>query len=489
VANDAGEKFVVTGIDDDGWIGKSAEFKAPAFDSFKVLKLDLEMPGWAPIASNGLKASVDGARSSSVAVPRQTFESVYVPLPPGAQRLVHLDASTVFPIPGDGRQRSFAIKNISFENLTQTDLLARGWHKSGYLFGHLRGGHGRLGGPALSLHFPPTGRFNEAIVEVVRFPSKRGLPAHRHGQRGPATSRTLGLERTERIRIPLSVLRDTSVELSADRELPARGPGHALALLPRREHRLRLSFGQDPPAMLLSLVVPVYREEKNIPEFLRRIGPILGAITQDYEIIFAMDPSPDRTEEVILEERAGTADQAPQVLAPVRPADGEPGRDAVLLGRRRDRHGRRHAGPARARGPDGRQVAGGLRCRPSAADPPDGRALDQAPGGGDRLQGHQQDRRREDPAEHGRLPAHVAPGRERGREAAESHGFLRGMVAVVGFKQCLLPFERPARFSGETNYNRFFGSLRIGFNGIFCFSTYALTLSTQLGFLIAGASF
>jgi dolichol-phosphate mannosyltransferase len=71
----------------------------------------------------------------------------------------------------------------------------------------------------------------------------------------------------------------------------------------------------------------------------------------------------------------------------------------------------------------------------------------------------------------------------------ESHGFLRGMVAVVGFKQALIPFDRPARFTGETNYNRFFGSLRIGFNGIFCFSTYALTLSTQLGFVIAGASF
>ena len=56
--------------------------------------------------------------------------------------------------------------------------------------------------------------------------------------------------------------------------------------------------------MLLSLVVPVYREEKNIPEFIRRIGPILGAITEDYEIIFAMDPSPDRTEDVVLEERA-----------------------------------------------------------------------------------------------------------------------------------------------------------------------------------------
>ena len=55
--------------------------------------------------------------------------------------------------------------------------------------------------------------------------------------------------------------------------------------------------------MLLSIVVPVFREEKNIPEFLRRIRPILGEITQDYEIIFSMDPSPDRTEEVVLEER------------------------------------------------------------------------------------------------------------------------------------------------------------------------------------------
>jgi dolichol-phosphate mannosyltransferase len=71
----------------------------------------------------------------------------------------------------------------------------------------------------------------------------------------------------------------------------------------------------------------------------------------------------------------------------------------------------------------------------------------------------------------------------------ESHGFLRGMVAIVGFKQCLIPFERPARFAGDTNYNRFFGSLRIGFNGIFVFSTYALTLSTQMGFAIAGISF
>src|SRR5438067_269142 len=55
--------------------------------------------------------------------------------------------------------------------------------------------------------------------------------------------------------------------------------------------------------MDLSVVVPVYKEEKNVPEFIRRVVPILESITQDYEIIFSLDPSPDRTEQVILEER------------------------------------------------------------------------------------------------------------------------------------------------------------------------------------------
>jgi polyisoprenyl-phosphate glycosyltransferase len=71
----------------------------------------------------------------------------------------------------------------------------------------------------------------------------------------------------------------------------------------------------------------------------------------------------------------------------------------------------------------------------------------------------------------------------------ECHGFFRGMVAIVGFRQAAILFDRPPRFSGKGNYNRFLGSLRIGFNGLFCFSNYALTLSTQAGFLIALCSF
>src|SRR5215216_204022 len=57
-------------------------------------------------------------------------------------------------------------------------------------------------------------------------------------------------------------------------------------------------------SVLLSLVVPVFKEEKNVPEFLRQVQPILANITSDYEIIFSLDPSPDRTEDVILAHRA-----------------------------------------------------------------------------------------------------------------------------------------------------------------------------------------
>ena len=223
VANSSGEHFAVTGIDDDGWIAQSAEFRAPAFEGFKVLKLDVEMPGWAPIPSNDLRISVDGRTVQAESVPRQTFASIYVPLPPGAQRLVHLDASSIFPLPHETRQRSFALKNISFENLSPTDLFARGWHKSGYLFGIHGADTDGWVDRRLELRFPATQQFREAIVEVVRFPSKEDLrlDVSTNGRR--ALPRTLGLERTETIRIPLGP-GETTATLSAERTFPLGAP-------------------------------------------------------------------------------------------------------------------------------------------------------------------------------------------------------------------------------------------------------------------------
>jgi dolichol-phosphate mannosyltransferase len=71
----------------------------------------------------------------------------------------------------------------------------------------------------------------------------------------------------------------------------------------------------------------------------------------------------------------------------------------------------------------------------------------------------------------------------------ESHGFLRGLVALVGFKQTAIVFQRTQRFAGQGNYNRFLGSMKIGLNGVVCFSSYLLTLSSMLGFATAGISF
>ncbi|HUJ76539.1 MAG TPA: glycosyltransferase, partial [bacterium] len=52
----------------------------------------------------------------------------------------------------------------------------------------------------------------------------------------------------------------------------------------------------------ISAVVPVYREEQNIRPFLQRLEPALAACSEDYEIIFCLDPSPDQTEQIIRDE-------------------------------------------------------------------------------------------------------------------------------------------------------------------------------------------
>ncbi len=242
--------------------------------------------------------------------------------------------------------------------------------------------------------------------------------------------------------------------------------------------------------MMISIVVPVYKEEKNIPEFLSRAVSILEKINNQFEIIFAMDPSPDRTEEVILEWRSKDerikllrfsrrfgqpmatlgglhfsrgdavivmdADlQDPPELIPEMVARWRAGFD-VVYAQRRNREGETWLKRI--------VVGAGYRLINKIAD------VSIPPNTGDfRLMSR-------------RVVDEL-------KTMKESHGFLRGMVAFVGFRQASVLFDRPPRFEGSGNYNRFLGSLRIGFNGIFCFSNYALTLSSQLGFLVAGSAF
>ena len=242
--------------------------------------------------------------------------------------------------------------------------------------------------------------------------------------------------------------------------------------------------------MLLSVVVPVYKEEKNIPEFLRRLRPILGAVTEDYEIIFSLDPSPDRTEDVILEHRAADPrirllkfsrrfGQPMATLAGLQYSSG----DAVIVMDVDLQDPPELVGQMVAKWREGFDVVLPQR-RERTGEPWIKKAV--------AATGYKVINKIADV----RIPPNTGDFRLMSRRVVtevvklkESHGFLRGMVAVVGFRQAIIPFDRPARFAGETNYNRFLGSLRIGFNGIFCFSTYALTLSTWLGFAVSGFSF
>jgi len=243
-------------------------------------------------------------------------------------------------------------------------------------------------------------------------------------------------------------------------------------------------------SVLLSIVVPVYREEHSLQEFLHRIRPVLSETTENYEIIFAVDPSPDRTEEVISE--AHTADSRVKSLIFSRRV-GQP--MATLAGMHYSR---------------GDAV---LVMDVDLQDPPElvSTMVAKWREGYDVVLPQRRQRTGEswikkltaavgykviDRIADVRIPPNTGDFRLMSRRVVdevvrlkESHGFLRGMVAIVGFKQCLIPFDRPPRFQGQTNYNRFVGSLRIGFNGIFCFSTYALQLSTIMGFVIAGFSF
>ena len=71
----------------------------------------------------------------------------------------------------------------------------------------------------------------------------------------------------------------------------------------------------------------------------------------------------------------------------------------------------------------------------------------------------------------------------------ESHGFLRGLVGLVGFRQTGVLYDRDPRAAGKSKYNKFLGSLGIGLNGVIGFSRYPLQVSSLLGVVLAGLAF
>ena len=70
------------------------------------------------------------------------------------------------------------------------------------------------------------------------------------------------------------------------------------------------------------------------------------------------------------------------------------------------------------------------------------------------------------------------------RELRETHRFVRGMVAWVGFKQTEVLYDRPGRFAGETKYP-LRKMVAFAIDGITSFSVLPLRFATYLGMVIS----
>ncbi len=237
---------------------------------------------------------------------------------------------------------------------------------------------------------------------------------------------------------------------------------------------------------LLSVIVPVFNEQDNIPVFLDRIIPILKKCNCDYEIIFSMDPSTDGTEQLVLDLRKKNS-------------------KIKLL-----KFSRRFGQPA--------ATMGGLRyCTGDAAvvidvdlqDPPEliETMVRHWREGYQMVYAQRTSRKGEtlikrlisysgyfliNRFSEVPIPRNTGDFRLLSRvvidelcNLEETHGFLRGLAGFVGFNQIAVPYERDARLSGTSNYNPFTGSLRIGLNGVFSFSRYPLQLISLIGLGIA----
>lgn len=239
----------------------------------------------------------------------------------------------------------------------------------------------------------------------------------------------------------------------------------------------------------ISIIVPVYKEEQSIAPFLARVVPIVEKLGT-YEILFCLDPSPDRTEEAIRE----AAKQNPNI--------------ALLVFSRR--FGQPAAMMAGIRHCNGRNC---VLIDVDMQDPPEMIAdfYAKISEGYDVVSARRTVREGEtltkrivawlgycliNAIAEIHIPRNVGDFRMMNRRVidelaklTETHSYLRGLVPLVGFKQTYIDYQRAERQHGAGHYNRFFGSIAIGLNGIVGFSTFPLKFVLLLGVSIACLSF
>ena len=240
----------------------------------------------------------------------------------------------------------------------------------------------------------------------------------------------------------------------------------------------------------VSVVTPVYNEENNIKIFSDRLISTLEKIGTDYEIIFVLDPSTDKTEKIILE--------LIKVNKKIK---------LITLSRRFGQPSATMAGIQNISG----DICVVIDC--DLQDPPEliYDMYQKMNEGFDAVLARRRTRKGEtlikkiitkfgyfliEKITDIKIPKNTGDFRliskriiENLNKFKEPNGFLRGLVAYIGFNQTFIDYDRDERFEGKSKYNKYIGSLQIAFNGIFGFSSRPLFLMSIVGFIFAFLSF
>ncbi|MBC5800352.1 MAG: glycosyltransferase family 2 protein [Candidatus Eremiobacteraeota bacterium] len=243
---------------------------------------------------------------------------------------------------------------------------------------------------------------------------------------------------------------------------------------------------------LISIVIPLYNEEGNVPELLRRLETVMEAVTQsgdDYEIVAVNDGSQDRTLGLLRAERVGR----PRLVI-------------VDLSRNFGHQIAATAGLDAARGDAVVLMDGDLQDPPELIEA----FLAKWREGYDVVYATRKSRKGESPFKlltarifyrtirrltNVSIPVDTGDFRLMSRrvvdalaQTREKHRFLRGLVSWVGYNQIGIEYERDARTFGKTKYP-FSKMLRFAIDGITSFSEIPLRFATYLGFMISAFAF
>ncbi len=242
---------------------------------------------------------------------------------------------------------------------------------------------------------------------------------------------------------------------------------------------------------LISVVVPLYNEEGNVAELMRRITAIMQRVcrTDAYEIVAVNDGSRDGT-----------------LLALRRARAFEPHLVVVDLSRNFGHQIAATAGLDTARGDAVVLMDGDLQDPPELIEA----FLEKWRDGYDVVYATRKTRKGESffklqtaklfyrtirRLTNVSIPVDTGDFRLMSRrvvdalgQTREKHRFLRGLVSWVGFKQTGVQYERDARTSGETKYP-FSKMLKFAIDGITSFSEIPLRLATYLGFVVSIVAF